>query len=141
MASSQLSRRPVRRAVRVWGSARVAEAGITADEERRLRTRGLPEVAGIASLTKSEAKRDTREIEKAAHWLGASGGGRAGGAGGPRRRLVGGGRHRGQPQNLRNEGKITNVLFLFSCKNILNVIFALHVFIRKPSKILEKPST
>ena len=82
MASSQLSRRPVRRAVRVWGSARVAEAGITADEERRLRTRGLPEVAGIASLTKSEAKRDTREIEKAAHWLGASGGGRAGGAGG-----------------------------------------------------------
>ena len=69
MASSQLSRRPVRRAVRVWGSARVAEAGITADEERRLRTRGLPEVSGIASLTKSEAKRDTREIEKAAHWL------------------------------------------------------------------------
>ena len=59
MASSQLSRRPVRRAVRVWGSARVAEAGITADEERRLRTRGLPEVSGIASLTGSRSSQSS----------------------------------------------------------------------------------
>jgi hypothetical protein len=56
----------VRLRKRAWGLQPDAVA-VSAEDERRLRTRGLPEVAGIGALMKSEAKRDVREIEKASH--------------------------------------------------------------------------